>query len=111
MSRVVLWRPALSACPCLSPVACCKFSLTCVRVIFCDLLDIMTGVLLPSSLDEACELSLEAFVAAVDDDSCEEVVAMLVKVLVEQGVRSVRRLLNAKVIHRSQFSRMLVCCP
>ena len=61
----------------------------------------MAGVLLPSSLDEACELSLEAFMAAVDDDKCEEVEAMLVKVLVEQGVRSVRRLLNTKVCSSS----------
>ena len=57
----------------------------------------MAGVLLPSSLDEACELSLDAFMAAVDDDECEELEATLVKVLLEQGVRSVRRLLNTKV--------------
>ena len=61
----------------------------------------MAGVLLPSSLDEACELSLEAFMAVVDEDKCEEVEAMLVKVLVEQGVRSVRRLLNTKVCSSS----------
>ena len=76
------------------------------------LLDNMAGVLLPSSLDEACELSLEAFMAAVDDDKCEEVEAMLVKVLVEQGVRSVRRLLNTKVLLSFRhFLGLLVCYP
>ena len=57
----------------------------------------MAGMLLPSSLDEACELSLEAFMAAVDTDKCEEMGATLVEVLWGQGVRSVRRLLNVKV--------------
>ena len=50
--------------------------------------------------------------AAVDDDKCEEVEAMLVKVLVEQGVRSVRRLLNTKV-HLSfrHFLGLSACRP
>ena len=72
----------------------------------------MAGVVLPSSLDEACDLSLDAFMAAVDEDKCEELEATLVKVLMEQQVRSVRRLLNTKVyVSFFRFCGLVVCCP
>ena len=72
----------------------------------------MAGVVLPSSLDEACDSSLDAFMAAVDEDKCEELEATLVKVLMEQQVRSVRRLLNTKVhVSFLRFCGLVVCCP
>ena len=57
----------------------------------------MAGVVLPLSLDAACDLSLDDLLATVDEDKCAELIATVVKVLLEQQVRSVRRLLNTKV--------------